>query len=208
MRKPPLPRPSEPVTEQELARVTVGAPTRLTGPILIHDYDPAWPRLYALECERIRAALGPLALAVEHVGSTSVPGLAAKPIIDIDLIVADPTDEPAYVPALEAAGYALRLREPQWYEHRMFKDFDPEVNLHVFGPDCDEHLRHLVFRDWLREHPEDRERYEAEKRRVAARPLRFMAQYAEQKTGTVVAILRRAGLLPDGETADSPMGTA
>lgn len=172
----------------------IGAPNRLTGPVVIHDYDPSWPLLYEREQERIRAALGPLALAVEHVGSTSVPGLAAKFLIDVDLIVADPTDEDAYVPALVAAGYVLRVREPDWYEHRLLKGFAPEVNLHVFGPDCDEHLRHLIFRDWLRSHPEDRDRYAAEKRRIAALPLEFMAQYADQKTDVVVDILRRAGL--------------
>lgn len=196
MRIPPLPAPSEPVTAQELARVTIGAPNRLPAPIGVHDYDPAWPQMFAHEHERIRRALGPAALAVEHVGSTSVPGLAAKPIIDIDLIVADPADEKAYVPALQAAGYVLRIREPDWYQHRMLKSFEPEVNLHVFGPDCDEHLRHLIFRDWLRGHPDDRDLYAAEKRRIAAQPLEFMAEYAEQKTETIVRILQRAGLGP------------
>ncbi|HKE67365.1 MAG TPA: GrpB family protein [Micromonosporaceae bacterium] len=195
MRLPPLPTAVTPTTEEELTALTVGGPpTRLTGPIPIHEYDPAWPAMYGREEARVREALGPLALAIEHVGSTAVPGLAAKFLIDVDLIVTDPTDEDAYVPALEAVGYALRVREPDWYEHRCFKRYDPEVNLHVFGPDCDEHLRHLIFRDWLRSHPEDRARYEAAKRRIAARPLTFMAEYADQKSAVIVDILRRAGL--------------
>jgi GrpB-like predicted nucleotidyltransferase (UPF0157 family) len=199
MRVPPLPAPSPPVTEEDLVKRTVGPPTRLTGPIPIHDYDPAWPALYAAEESRIRAALGPLALAVEHVGSTAVPGLAAKFLIDIDLIVADPTDEDAYAPALVAAGHMLRVREPDWYEHRLFKGSQPDVNLHVFGPDCDEHLRHLIFRDWLRTRPDDRDRYAAEKRRIARQNLTFMAQYADQKSPVIVEILRRAGLSHEQE---------
>src|SRR5688500_5368334 len=82
-------------------------------PVLLVEYDPAWPDLFEREAERIRAALGESALQIEHVGSTAVPGLAAKPIIDINLVVADSTDEDAYVPALEAAGYVLRVREPE-----------------------------------------------------------------------------------------------
>jgi GrpB-like predicted nucleotidyltransferase (UPF0157 family) len=194
MRMPPLPTAATPTTEEELIKRTVGPPTRLTAPIPIHDYDPRWPAMYAREEARIRAALGLTALAVEHVGSTSVPGLAAKFIIDIDLIVADPTDESAYVPVLEEAGYVLRIREPDWYEHRLFKSYGPEVNLHVFAPDCDEHLRHVIFRNRLRTSPEDRDRYAAEKRRIASQNLTFMAEYADQKSTVIVEILQRAGL--------------
>jgi GrpB-like predicted nucleotidyltransferase (UPF0157 family) len=195
VRIPPLPAPSPPPTEQWLAERTVGAPTpRLTTAVEIHDYDPTWPAMYAREQARIGAALGARALAIEHIGSTSVPDLAAKPRIDIDLIVADPADEPAYLPALEEAGYFLRVREPDWYEHRCLHSHDSAVNLHVFGPDCDEHLRHLIFRDWLRTHPEDRARYAAEKRRIAVSGVTYMAQYADQKSIVVVEILRRAGL--------------
>ncbi len=194
MRTPPLPAAAAPITDEERAKRTVGEPTRLTEPITIHDYDPSWATLYAREEQRIRTSLGPLALTVEHVGSTSVPGLAAKQLIDVDLIVADPADETAYLPAIEAVGYELRVREPDWYEHRALKRYNPEVNLHVFGPDCDEHLRHLIFRDWLRTHPEDRARYAAEKRRIAAQDITFMDQYADQKSTVIVEILRRAGL--------------
>ena len=130
--------------------MTIGEPWRADGPITIVEYDPAWPGLYEREAERIRGALGGQARLLEHAGSTSVPGLAAKPIIDIVLAVPDSSDEGAYVPALEAAGYVLRIREPDWYEHRLFKGPDTNVNLHVFSEGCEEIARMLAFRDHLR----------------------------------------------------------
>jgi GrpB-like predicted nucleotidyltransferase (UPF0157 family) len=130
----------------------------------IMPYDEEWPARYAALDLEIRAALGPVALDVDHVGSTSVPGLAAKDIIDIDLTVADPTDENRYVPPLERLGYVLTVREPSFHEHRCLTLPDPNVNLHVFGPDCPESIRHRMFRDWLRSHPDDRELYERAKR--------------------------------------------
>jgi GrpB-like predicted nucleotidyltransferase (UPF0157 family) len=195
MRLPPLPEPSPPVTAEWLRERQVGEPTpRLAGPIEIVAYDPVWPTLYSKHAAAIRSALGPAALAVEHVGSTSVPGLAAKPRLDIDVIVADPRDEAAYLPALEAAGYVLRVREPDWYDHRLLHGFNPLTNVHVFAPDCDEHLRHVIFRDWLRTHPEDRDRYAAEKRRIAGVNLTYMAEYAALKSTIIIDILHRAGL--------------
>ncbi len=97
---------------------------------------------------RIRGALGERALRVEHAGSTAVPGLAAKPVIDIVLAVADSAAETEYARDLETAGYALTIREPEWLEHRMFTM--PGVNLHVFSDGCSEIGRMLAFRDWLR----------------------------------------------------------
>ena len=141
----------------------VNGPPEVT-PVTLVEYDPEWPRRYRVLSARIRAALGDLALDVEHVGSTSVEGLAAKDIIDIDLTVADPRDEAAYVPALERVGYVLTVREPSFHEHRCLKLAEPPVNLHVFGPDCPESIRLRMFRDWLRAHPEDRARYAAAKR--------------------------------------------
>ena len=132
--------------------------------VRIADPDPGWPERYATLAAGIRAALGERALDLEHVGSTSVPGLAAKDVIDIDLTVADPRDEPGYVPALESLGYELVIREPGWHEHRALRLADPRVNLHVFGPDCPEVIRHRMFRDWLSAHPEDRGLYEQAKR--------------------------------------------
>ncbi|MBV9831483.1 MAG: GrpB family protein [Marmoricola sp.] len=127
--------------------------------IAVVEPDPAWPWAYAQLEDRIRAALGVDALVVEHVGSTAVPGLPAKPVIDVDLTVADPADEDAWLPRLEAEGFELVIREPWWHEHRCLVHHDPRCNLHVFGPDSPEPIRHRLFRDWLIGHPEGRDRY-------------------------------------------------
>jgi GrpB-like predicted nucleotidyltransferase (UPF0157 family) len=108
-------------------------PPRLDGPVLLVDYDPGWLGRFEREADRVRRALGDRVLLLEHIGSTSVPGLAAKPIIDILLVVADPADERAYVPDLERAGHRLRIREPDWHEHRLLKGPDTDLNLHVHG---------------------------------------------------------------------------
>jgi GrpB-like predicted nucleotidyltransferase (UPF0157 family) len=136
-------------------------------PIEVTDHDPTWPATFARVEAAVRAALGDFAIAIEHVGSTSVPGLAAKPVIDIDLTVADPADEAAYVPALERSGFTLVIREPRWHQHRCLTLPDPRSNLHVFGRDCPEVVRHRMFRDWLVAHPEDCALYERAKRAAA-----------------------------------------
>lgn len=134
--------------------------------IAVVDHVGQWADQYEVLAAAIRGALGTRVLALQHIGSTSVPGLAAKPVIDIDLLVADPRDEDAYRPVLAEAGYDLVIREPGWYEHRAFRHQNadgtqrlPLSNLHVFGPHCPEFARHRVFRDWLTANPEDRERY-------------------------------------------------
>jgi GrpB-like predicted nucleotidyltransferase (UPF0157 family) len=129
---------------------------------------------------------------VEHVGSTSVAGLAAKPIIDIVLAVADSADEAAYVASLEAQGYTLRIREPDWCEHRMLEGSDADVNLHVFSAGCPEIDRLLLFRDRLRADPAERNRYAAVKRELAAQPWRHVQNYAQAKTAVVNEIVARA----------------
>jgi GrpB-like predicted nucleotidyltransferase (UPF0157 family) len=177
--------------ERRLAAVHVAAPVRIDGPVLLADYDPAWPALYEREAARIRAVLGDRALLLEHIGSTSVPGLAAKPIIDILLVVADPADEGAYVTPLEQAGYTLRIREPDWYQHRLLRGPDTRINLHVHPPDSPEIDRHLRFRDRLRADDADRALYEQTKRELAARTWAFTQQYADAKSDVVEAILRR-----------------
>jgi GrpB-like predicted nucleotidyltransferase (UPF0157 family) len=134
----------------------------------IAEPDPIWTQWYDELGARIRGALGWRLLGLEHVGSTAVPGLPAKPIIDIDLTVADPADEEGYVPALERAGFELRVREPWWYGHRMLKAAEPHGNLHVFGYDSPELVRHRLFRDWLCGNPDDRDRYAQAKRDAAA----------------------------------------
>src|SRR4051794_40864058 len=138
----------------ELQKARVGPIQPVNSTIDLAPYDPAWPVQFEREAAKIRAALGPAALAVHHAGSTSVPGLSAKPILDIILEVTDTTAEAAYVPALEAAGYVLRIREPDWFEHRLLKGTNPVVNMHVFSAGCSETLKMLAFRDWLRTHDE------------------------------------------------------
>jgi GrpB-like predicted nucleotidyltransferase (UPF0157 family) len=178
--------------DKELAEVTIGGARPLLHPIEIEDYDPGWPLSYAREETRIRSMLGDRVVRMEHVGSTAVPGLAAKPVIDIGLEVPDSANESAYVPELEAAGYELRIREPEWFEHRLFKGLDTEVNLHVFTAGCAEVDRMLLFRDWLRTNAADRELYAAAKRELAAREWKYMQQYADAKTGVVHEIMSRA----------------
>jgi GrpB-like predicted nucleotidyltransferase (UPF0157 family) len=182
----------QPSTDDEIRAATVGEPVRVDGPIALSEYDPQWPHLFEREAARVRQALGDRVLLLEHCGSTSVPGLAAKPIIDIVLAVADSADEPAYVPDLEAAGYVLRIREPDWYEHRVFKGPDTNVNMHVFTAGCPEIDRMLAFRDRLRSDDAERELYERTKRELAARQWRYVQNYADAKTEVVQAITARA----------------
>jgi len=134
----------------------------------VTEPDPDWPRQYRILAARIRDALAWRVLQLEHVGSTSVPGLAAKPVIDIDLTVADPGREQDYIPALEKTGFRLVIREPWWYGHRMLGADEPRCNLHVFGFDSPELVKHRIFRDWLRGNPAERDRYSAAKRQAAA----------------------------------------
>jgi GrpB-like predicted nucleotidyltransferase (UPF0157 family) len=145
--------------DEEISKITIGAPTVHDGPIQLVEYDSQWAEQFELEAARIRGALGARALRVEHVGSTSVPGMIAKPFIDIVLVVTDSADEPSYVPALEAFGYILRIREPNWHEHRLFKNPDDDIKIHVFSENEKEIDRMLLFRDFLRTHGEARERY-------------------------------------------------
>jgi GrpB-like predicted nucleotidyltransferase (UPF0157 family) len=191
-----------PSTEDEILAAYVTPPKTLTGPVLIVDYDPVWPQLFAHEEARIRAALGERVVLLEHAGSTSVPGLAAKPCIDIVLVVPDSADEPDYVAALEAAGYVLTIREPQWYEHRVFKGPDTNINLHVFSLGCEEVGRMLRFRDWLRGNTADRQLYERTKRELAQREWKYMQNYADAKTAVVEQIVARA-LAASGEHASA-----
>lgn len=160
--------------------------------ISIIDYDPAWPQTFARETRRIGAILGPQALRIEHTGSTSVPGLAAKPVIDIVLVVADSSIEDAYVPLLESAGYPLRIREPEWHQHRMFKGPDADINLHVFSLRCPEIDRMLLFRDWLRANDRDRDRYQRTKIELARNHWDSVQDYADTKTRVIEEIIGRA----------------
>jgi GrpB-like predicted nucleotidyltransferase (UPF0157 family) len=182
----------KPMSESEIQATYVGSLQPLTEPIYIADYDPEWPRLFRREASRVRAALGDQAILLEHVGSTSVPDLAAKPRIDMLLVVPNSADEPAYCAPLEAAGYILRIREPDWYEHRVFKGPDTDVNLHVFSPGCPEIDRMLLFRNWLRTNAADRELYDLTKRELARHDWKYVQNYADAKATVVEEILVRA----------------
>jgi GrpB-like predicted nucleotidyltransferase (UPF0157 family) len=174
-----------------------GPPSPTT--VALVAYDPSWPDRYATLAGEVRAALGDIVLDIDHVGSTSVPGLAAKDVIDIDLTVADPTQEATYIPALEAIGWRHVVREPSWHEHRGLNRSEPSANLHVFGPDCPETIRHRMFRDRLRSHPDDRQRYE-EAKRAATPGGGHVMDYNARKQDTIREIydrlFRAAGLLP------------
>ena len=176
-------------TDEEIARYTVGEVRTHDAAVTLHEYDPAWPARFEREAERIRGALGDAARTIEHVGSTSVPGLAAKPIIDIVVAVADSADEAAYGPALEAAGYRLTIREPDWHEHRMFED--PDTHVHVFT------VGDAEVRAWSRSATASAAttrigsvcRRQAD---AAARRWRHVQHYADAKSGVIEEILARA----------------
>jgi len=185
---------SELRSDEEMAKGRIGPVEILNAQIYLAPYDAEWPKLYELEAARIRAALGDKAIVLEHAGSTSVPGLSAKPRIDIVLGVADTTDEPAYLPALEA-GYVLRIREPDWHEHRVFKGPDTDVNLHVFTVGCLEIERMLRFRDHVRADEADRVLYEKAKQDLARRKWKYVQHYADAKSNVVEEILARAGVM-------------
>ncbi|MFC9441988.1 MULTISPECIES: GrpB family protein [Brevibacterium] len=170
--------------------------------IAVVDHDEAWADDFERLAAMIREALGERVLALQHVGSTSVPGLAAKPVIDIDILVADPSDEDSYRPALTAVGYDLAVREPGWYEHRAFRHEDadgtprlPHSNLHVFGPHCPEFARHRIFRDHLTRDAADRQLYAEAKRGAAAEANaagETMMDYNARKQAVIRDIYARA----------------
>jgi GrpB-like predicted nucleotidyltransferase (UPF0157 family) len=182
-------------SDEELQKVTVGEIKPLNGEITLVEYDTRWPELFEREAKRIRFVLGNKALQVEHVGSTSVTGLCAKPIIDILLVVADSSKEETYVPELESAGYILRIREPDWFEHRLFKGPDTDINLHVFSEGTSEIDRMLRFRDWLRSNQSDRDKYAQVKRDLAKRKWRHVQHYADAKSAIVKEIMERDSAL-------------
>ena len=179
-------------SDEDLQKNTVGERRPHNAPVTLVEYDLRWPELFAQEVERVRSALGDTALRVEHVGSTSVPGLCAKPIIDMLLVVQNSADEPSYVPNLEAAGYTLRIREPEWFEHRVFKGPDIAINLHVFSVRASEIDRMLRFRDWLRANDADRDIYARAKRGLAPRVWRHVQHYADAQTPVIQEIMDRA----------------
>ena len=172
-----------------LASVTIGERVTHNDSIRLEEYDDRWPVLYEREEQRIRETLKDRVVILEHVGSTSVPGLCAKPIIDIVLAVEDSADEASYVPAMEEAGYTLHIREPGWYDHRLFKGVDTPINLHVFSADCEETDRMIGFRNHLRGNETARNEYAAEKRRLAQRKWKHVQNYADAKSDVIQKIM-------------------
>jgi GrpB-like predicted nucleotidyltransferase (UPF0157 family) len=173
--------------DDELHTVLIGG----REPVFVElaGHDPAWAVRFETERTRIRAALGSQALCVEHIGSTAVPGIAAKPIVDILVELDDPDDEGAYVRRMEAAGYVLRVREPR---HRMFRTPERDVHVHVWPAGSDEADEYLLLRDRLRAHEGDRRLYEDAKRALAGRRWRDMNDYAEAKSTVIAEIKARA----------------
>lgn len=165
-----------------------GKPEQVQIEVVAHDTD--WFARFGVQKEQIQKVLCDVALSIDHVGSTAVEGLAAKPIIDIDLIIENPEDEISYIPALETLGYELTIREPSWYQHRMLKLHYPMVNLHVFGKDCPEHHRHLLFKEWLQTHSDDLADYAAIKE-IAKNNVNTMQDYNQKKQDVVRAIYQK-----------------
>jgi GrpB-like predicted nucleotidyltransferase (UPF0157 family) len=188
--------------DEYLPQVLIGALE--SAVIEVVDYDPDWARRFTREAGRIAAALGDQRRRIEHIGSTAVPGLAAKPIIDILLVVGDAADEESYLPALEAAGYVLRVREPTFFEHRMLRTPEKDVHVHVFSPDSPEIERYLMLREWLRQDEADRELYACTKRRLATRDWPTMQHYAEAKSEVIEAILARAAAAHSNDALPTP----
>ena len=189
-----LPALATPVTDEYLASVTIGERRPLNGKIHLVAYDDKWPAMFSVAADKIRSALRERALLIEHVGSTAVQSLSAKPIIDMVLAVEDSADESSYVPPLEEQGFILRAREPAWFQHRflILKSDDMVWQLHVFSAECEEIERMLAFRDWLRTHDEDLQRYEDVKRELASRRWKHVQNYADAKSEVVREILSRA----------------
>lgn len=137
----------------------------------ISPYQASWPQTFTQVAAGIQSALGQSALKLEHVGSTSVPGLAAKPIIDILLEVDDPSNEGTYVPQLEGLGFILHFRQPKWHGHRFLAlapdEFDVEINVHVHRAGCQIAAQFLTFRDFLRDNSWARDEYAEAKRKAA-----------------------------------------
>lgn len=151
------------------------------------EYDARWPEQFEEHRRRIAHALGPRAQRIEHIGSTSVPGLAAKPVIDVLVAGAMPEDARVRT-ALERAGYGIIVDEPG---HALFAPSDRTAHVHLWAEPQDVE-RHLLFRDWLRRHPEDCALYEHVKREFTKRQWETQNDYAEAKTAVVHTIMRRA----------------
>lgn len=179
------------VRNEEIRKVFINGVKEINSKIVLEEYNPHWPDDFQKLKTKIEEALPGLNINIEHVGSTSVPNLAAKPIIDIALEVPNSSEELSYVPHLEAIGFQLHIREPEWWEHRMFKHHDHAVHLHVFTQACPEVEKMTSFRDHLKSHPSDFELYLNKKRELAKRTWKYLQHYADAKTEVVKDIMSR-----------------
>lgn len=178
-------------TPEQMAAAVIGPLPASRDRIVVTEPDESWPARFGELAAEVEAALGDVAIRIDHVGSTAVPGLAAKPIIDIDVIVLDSEKEDDYAPALASAGYRMVLREPWWHGHRMLVDQEGTVNLHVWPLGSSEPIRHLLFRDWLRDHPDDRDRYARAKSELSEELEAEPDRYNLAKNSVIDAIYAR-----------------
>ena len=180
------------LTDEYIKKVVVSGNIEHNQTILLKPYDDKWPVLFEREKNRISKILKERALTIEHIGSTSVPGLTAKPIIDILLVVEDAGKEELYVNDLCEHGYILRIKEPDFENHHMFKGPDTDINLHVFSKDSKEIEKYLLFRNYLRCHADARQLYENTKKELAKKTWKYVQNYADDKSEVVQKILSDA----------------
>jgi GrpB-like predicted nucleotidyltransferase (UPF0157 family) len=174
--------------------------------VVLAEPDPAWAVRFEGWRTRLTEAIGPAVVRIEHIGSTAVPGLAAKPIVDVLLAVRDATDEPSYVPGCEAAGLELFTRDD---EHRFFVNAPPEpIDVHVHACDAGGTFErdHLLFRDYLLAEAGERRAYEALKRDAAAHWHEDRMAYTYAKNGWILDLLERANAWADATGWTAPPG--
>jgi GrpB-like predicted nucleotidyltransferase (UPF0157 family) len=174
----------------------------MSAPIIVEDYDPHWPEQFDVLRARIAAVLGPLAAAIEHVGSTAVPGLAAKPIIDIDVLLYAAGGLPEAITRLAALGYQHR-GDLGVHGREAFRPPPNDLphHLYVCAPECLEYARHITFRNHVRAHPEDAHAYERLKRALAVEFRNDREAYNQAKTEFVEAVLQRAAIMEHSSPA-------
>lgn len=180
------------LSDEYIQKVIVNGNVEHNQTIQLNPYDEKWPALFEREKERILKILKDKALMIEHIGSTSVPGLMAKPIIDILLVVEDAGKEEDYMDDLCRHGYILRVREPDFENHHMFKGPDTDIHLHVFSKGSKEIKKYLLFRNYLRLHDDARELYENTKKELAKKTWKYVQNYADAKSEVVQKILSDA----------------
>src|ERR1700729_3112381 len=164
---------------------------RTNDPVLIQDYDPAWPEAFSKLAARVNAALGSLVVTIEHIGSTAVPGLAAKPIIDLDVVLGSPADLPEGIRLLASLGYVhegdLGITGREAFRS---PEGEPRHHLYVLTVGANELRRHLAFRDALRDDNELRDKYAVLKRSIAKAYQDDRSGYTEAKTDFITSITR------------------